>query len=302
MLKKLSLACLTLLLMLGGAKTSLSETVIEKVARTGVLTVGSRLDLIPYSYINDKEELDGYSLTVVNLIREEIEKQLGKPIKIEIIEAKGVTERIPKLVMGEIDISCDTVFTWERDKFVDFSVSYGISGVRLLVPKNSSLGSAESLEGKRIAIIPQTIIEDTIKLVQPKATLVTVKSFDEGVQALKAEKVDAIAGDTVILDGERQRLGSEGYKLVPQDPYARYGIACMVPEDNSTFLNLVNYSIAKFMQGYLIGDQKYQEMVNRWIGPEGIVNIVKPDAVKEFFEYTIMTREQIPLSGESTKQ
>lgn len=302
MLKKLSLACLTLLLVLGGAKTSLSETVIEKVARTGVLTAGSRLNLIPYSYFNDKEELDGYSLAVLNLIREDLEKQLGKPIKLEIIEAQDISERIPKLMSGDIDISCDTVFTWERDKFVDFSLSYGVSGVRLLVPKNSTLGTPESLEGKRVAIIPHTVIGDTIKLVQPKATLIPVNNFTEGIEALKAGKVDAIAGDSIILDGERQRLKSDNYQLVPEDPYARYGIACMVPEGNSTFLNLVNYSIAKLMQGYLIGDPKYQEIINRWIGPEGVVTIVKPEAIKDFFEYTIITREQVPLSPETNQK
>ncbi len=302
MLKKFSLTLISLLLVLIAAKTSKAETVIEKVARTGVLTVGSRIDLIPYSYIDDQGNLDGYSLQVLNLIREEIETQLDKPVKLQIIEAEGVTERIPKLITGEIDISCDTVFTWGRDKFVDFSVSYSVSGIRLLVPKNSSLGSGESLENKRIGIIPHTITEDTIKLVQPKANLVAMKGINEAIEALKAGQVDAIAGDSLILEGERQRLDGDDYKLVPKDPYARYGVACMVPENNSTFLNLVNYSIVKLMQGYLVGEKEYQEMVNRWIGPEGIVQITNVDLIKDFFNYTIMSREQIPLSQESANQ
>ena len=150
MLKKLSLTLLSIFLMVLGIKPAIAETVMEKVARTGILTLGTSFDLVPYSYVNDKEELDGYSLNIVNLIREDLQEYLGKEITLQVVETNDVTEGISKLITGEIDIACATVFTWERDKFVDFSLSYGISGIKLLVPKDSSLGSESSLAGKRV--------------------------------------------------------------------------------------------------------------------------------------------------------
>ena len=127
MFKKLSIPLLSLLLILAGTKTTLAETVMEKVARTGVLTLGVNSDLVPYSYVNDKGELDGYTMSIVDLVRQRLEKELGKPVKLETVEAKTLEERIPKLLTGEIDIACDTAFTWARDKYVDFSVSYSIT-------------------------------------------------------------------------------------------------------------------------------------------------------------------------------
>lgn len=296
MFKKLSITLLSLLLVLGGTKATLAETVLEKVARTGVLTLGSDLDLVPYAYVNDKGELDGYTLNIVNLIRQEVEQQVGRPVALEIVEAKGITERITKLLTGEIDLACDTAFTWTRDQYIDFSISYGIAGIKLLVPKNSNLGAPDSLIDKRIGLVPKTVSEKAIKLAQPKANLVNFETLEAALTALKEGKVDAVAGDNIILDGLRQKVGLLDTKLVPQTSYANYGVACMVSQNNPGFLRLANYSIVKFMEGYLSQDKTSSAIVDRWLGPNGITT-VDPEAVRAFFNYTVMSHEQIPLTN-----
>jgi polar amino acid transport system substrate-binding protein len=266
---------------------------MEKVARTGVLTLGINSELIPYSYVNDKGELDGYSMSIVNLVRQQLEKELGKPVTLETVEAKTIADRIPKLLTGEIDITCDTAFTWARDKYVDFSVSYSITGIRLLVPKNSNLETPESLIDKRIAVIPNTVSEKAIKLAQPKATLVPVENLEAGLIALKEGKVDGVAGDSILLDGARQKAGLLDTKLVPNAPFASYGIACMIGQHDPTFLRLVNYSIVGFMENYLTKEKTASGIVDRWLGPNGIT-IVDPEVIRNFFNYTVITHEQIP--------
>lgn len=295
MFKKLSIPLLSLLLILTGTKATLAETVMEKVARTGVLTLGINSELIPYSYVNDKGELDGYSMSIVNLVRQQLEKELGKPVTLETVEAKTLADRIPKLLTGEIDITCDTAFTWTRDKYVDFSVSYSITGIRLLVPKNSNLETPESLIDKRIAVIPNTVSEKAIKLAQPKAKLVPVENLEAGLIALKEGKVDGVAGDSILLDGARQKAGLLDTKLVPQTPFASYGVACMIGQHDPTFLRLVNYSIVGFMENYLAQEKTASSIVDRWLGPNGIT-IVDPDVIRSFFNYTVITHEQIPPS------
>ena len=293
MFKKLSIPLLSLLLILTGTKATLAETVMEKVARTGVLTLGINSELIPYSYVNDKGELDGYSMSIVNLVRQQLEKELGKPVTLETVEAKTIADRIPKLLTGEIDITCDTAFTWARDKYIDFSVSYSITGIRLLVPKNSNLDAPESLIDKRIAVIPNTVSEKAIKLAQPKAKLVPVENLEAGLIALKEGKVDGVAGDSILLDGARQKAGLLDTKLVPQTPFASYGVACMIGQHDPTFLRLVNFSIVGFMENYLAQEKIASGIVDRWLGPNGIT-IVDPDVIRSFFNYTVITHEQIP--------
>ena len=293
---------LGLILMLLSPRSSLAETVIEKVARTGVLTVGTRIDVIPYAYVNDQQQLVGYSVDMVNLIKEELERQLEREVTLQTVVEEKFADRIPQIVNGKVDLACTTAFTWERDKFVDFSVSYGISGVRLLTKQDSAIDdSPESLVDQRIGIAPNTISESTMKSIQPQTTLVPIEDVDQGFEALQSGEIDAIAGDTVILAGVVQRDNPEDYQLRPIQPYARYGIACMVPENDSSFRDLVNYSLVKFMQGFVNNEDLATEVVYRWFGrQEGVVEI-PPELIRDFFKNIVISHEQILLENGEAK-
>jgi len=295
MYKKWSMAVIGVILAMAFPGAAYSETVMEKVARTQVLTVGTRTDLIPYAYINEKQELVGYSIDILKLIQAQLSQELNKEIVIQVVKV-DVNNRIPKIISGEVDIVCeDANFTWERDRVIDFSVSYAVSGIKLLVKTGSNLDSPESLAGKRIGVIPNTTPAQAIKLIQPQAILVPLQNPQATFADLNGGKLDAVAGDFIVLEGVRQiQQNPEAYEIVPEKPYARYGVACMVPENNSTFLNLVNFSIVKLMQGYVVNDPQSVEMINRWFGAEGLVPIA-PDVVRDFFKSIIITKEQIPL-------
>ena len=275
------------------ASASLAETVVEKVARTGFLTVGTRFDAIPYSYINDKGELVGYSMDVLERIRKRLETRLGRPVTLQMIEANQPREKINLIRSGDIDIACSTAFTWERAKVVDFSISYSISGIRILAKKGSNLSTPQSLIGKRIALVPTSAAVDVIKLVQPQATIVTTYStIEEAIEALKTGKIDAIAGDSISLAGTILRDNPKIYEIVPEEALANFGIACMVPEDNSTFLDDVNYAIVKMMQDYITNDTATVSQIDRWFGSQGLVPI-PPELLKGFFAFKVIEHAQI---------
>ena len=293
MKKILQLVGLGCLLPMFLASASLAETVVEKVARTGFLTVGTRFDAIPYSYINDKGELVGYSMDVLERIRKRLETRLGRPVTLQMIEANQPGEKINLIRSGEIDIACSTAFTWERAKVVDFSISYSISGIRILAKKGSNLSTPQSLIGKRIALVPTSAAVDVIKLVQPQATIVTTYStVEEAIEALKTGKIDAIAGDSISLAGTILRDNPKIYEIVPEEALANFGIACMVPENNSTFLDDVNYAIVKMMQDYITNDTATVSQIERWFGSQGMVPI-PPELLKGFFAFKVIEHAQI---------
>ncbi len=293
MKKILQLVGLGCLLPMFLASASLAETVVEKVARTGFLTVGTRFDAIPYSYIDDKGELVGYSMDVLERIRKRLETRLGRPVTLQMVEANQPGEKINLIRSGEIDIACSTAFTWERAKVVDFSISYSISGIRILAKKGSNLSTPQSLIGKRIALVPTSAAVDVIKLVQPQATIVTTYStIEEAIEALKTGKIDAIAGDSISLAGTMLRDNPKIYEIVPEEALANFGIACMVPENNSTFLDDVNYAIVKMMQDYITNDTATVSQIDRWFGSQGMVPI-PPELLKGFFAFKVIEHAQI---------
>jgi polar amino acid transport system substrate-binding protein len=274
-----------------------AETVMEKVARTGVLTAGTSRDALPFAYSDSQGKLTGYSVDMLGLIQQQLEKESGKKIKLKLV-AVTPSERIPKIINREVDIVCDaSSFTWERDKKVDFSISYGVTGTQILIKKNSNLGSPESLINKRVGVLAGTTNEQVIKQIQPQAKLVYLRTRPEGFVALEQGKVDAFASDSILLEGWLQTAkNQDSFAIVPPRPYSREGIACMVPENNSKFLNSVNYSLVKFMQGFVNNNPKYVAIFDHWFGYQGVVYLNRDlrDLAVETMQLMIEFHEAIP--------
>nr|WP_242039585.1 amino acid ABC transporter substrate-binding protein [Anabaena sphaerica] len=274
-----------------------AETVMQKVARTGVLTAGTSRDALPFAYADSQGKFTGYSVDMLTLIQKQLEKELGKKIKLKLV---GVTpaERISKIINREVDIVCDaSSFTWQRDKKVDFSVSYGVTGTQILIKKDSNLGSPESLIDKRVGVMAGTTNEQAIKHIQPQAKLVYLKTRPEGFAALEEGKIDAFASDSILLEGWLQTAkNQDSFAIVPPRPYSREGIACMVPENNSKFLDSVNYSLVKFMQGLVNDNPKYVAIFDRWFGFQGAVYLNQDlrDLAVETMQLMIEFHEEIP--------
>ncbi|MBW4465555.1 MAG: extracellular substrate binding-like orphan protein GrrP [Pegethrix bostrychoides GSE-TBD4-15B] len=299
-MNKLSIALLGCLLALTSPGVAKAETVMEKAARTGYLNAGFHFDTIPYTYVDGNQELVGYSVDTIDLIKAALEKELGKPIElltqpITFAAEDGNSDVITQIQNHNIDIACDVGFSWERARFVDFSVSNSISGLKLLVQQDSNLSSPESLAGKRIAVAPGSPAEAIMQHIQPQAVLVTsgYSTVQETIAALEQGQVDAIAGDALILDGTRQaQPNPDDLKLVPDSPYARYGVGCVVPQNNSSFLRLVNQTIIGTMQGYLSGESQSVEMIERWFGADGLTPVA-PDLIRSFFAFQVQTHAQV---------
>lgn len=298
--KKLAIALLGLCFAISLQPPSWAETVLEKVTRTGVLTAGTATDAIPFAYDDDKGGLVGYSVDMLNLIKTQVESRVGKPVQLEFVEVTPET-RIPQIMNRQVDIVCESVsFTWNREQFVDFSTSYGVTGTKLIVKRGTIAGTPESLVGKKIGVIPQTTNQQVMKLVQPQATLVTFNNVAEGFAALQQGKIDAFAWDGLLLDGFRQTIAKpDAYQVVPSQPFNREGLACMVPQNDSNFRNLVDFSLVKFIQGVSTGDPQAVAIFDRWFGTAGMVPMER-NQVNQFFQFVLDTHEQISTAKPSS--
>lgn len=262
------------LLFYATATPAVAETVIEKIVRTGKLTAGTSKDALPFAFRNERGELVGYSVDILELITARLEEEYDRDIELELV-ALQPKERIPQLVNGEVDIVCDaSSFTWRRDRLVDFSFSYSSTGTRLLTTRDNDFWDADSLVGQRIGVLPKTTNERTIKRVQPLAEIVRLKDRAAGFAALDKGEIDAFASDSILLESWlRNTSNPEDFHIVGD--YSREGIACMVPENNSQFLNTVNYTLIEFMQGFLAGKPEYVTIFEQWFGPQGALPLTQ---------------------------
>jgi polar amino acid transport system substrate-binding protein len=234
----------------------------------------------------------GYSLDVGRLIAAEVSRYLGKPVELEYRSENDAGSLFSKIRQGEVDLACGTQFTWEREMFSDFTIPYALSGIRVLARQGSLDGSPDSLRGRRIGVLAGSLGDTTIAKLQPQARRVPFTSVDDGIAALVAGRVDAVAGDSLILAGTVQRHGRSGYALVPEKPYTRFAVGCLLPEGDGTFRNLANLAIARLLQGYVAGESAATELVGRWVGPRGIVEI-PAEMVRAYFEVVLLNHEPI---------
>jgi len=118
MKRTLAVMTMTVALTLTSNHSSLAGAIFDRIQKTGVITAGARKDAIPFGFVNSQGKWVGYSLDMLELIRKETERKLGKPIKLKIVEITP-QNRFEKLKTGVIDIECgSTTFTWKRENEV----------------------------------------------------------------------------------------------------------------------------------------------------------------------------------------
>ena len=116
------------------------EGTLDKIKRTGVLTIGTRTGSPPFAFINKSNEWVGFSIDLVEqLVKPAVEKEVGKAIKVEKKESTPPT-RIPLLASNAVDLIAGTMTdTPQRRESVDFSLTFFYTGAQFLVKKGSAL-------------------------------------------------------------------------------------------------------------------------------------------------------------------
>jgi ABC-type amino acid transport substrate-binding protein len=214
----------------GGAwdETGLSGT-LAKVSRTGIVTLGYREGLAPFSFLDRSGRPIGYSIDLCNAIVEEIGRALGRDeLKVEYQKVTSET-RLPAVIDGKIDLECgSTTANLQRAKTVSFSPLIFVAGTKILVKKGTPWTDFQDLKGKTIAVTADTTNIAAIKKLDDKfnlgVKLIEAPTHDQSYQLLVDGKVDGFATDDVLLAGllaqhhSRDKFAIVG-ELLSYEPY-----------------------------------------------------------------------------------
>src|SRR5262245_64810098 len=150
-MKRLLVLVLTLAVGLA-AVPALAEDTLDKIKGSGVLTIGTRTGSPPFAYVNKNNEWVGFSIDLVEmLVKPEVEKAVGRPVKVEKKESTPPT-RIPLLTSNAVDLIAGTMTdTPQRRESVDFSLTFFYTGAQFMVKRGSPIKGVNDISGKRIA-------------------------------------------------------------------------------------------------------------------------------------------------------
>src|SRR6266481_3456638 len=264
-------------LALGGPVAAQQDT-LERIKSTGVLTIGTRTGSPPFAYINKNNEWVGFSIDLVDvLIKPEIEKAVGKSIKIEKKESAPAT-RIPLLTSNSVDLIAETMTdTPQRRQSVDFSLTFFYTGAQFLVKKGSPIKGIQSIAGKRIASQQGSTNAKIIREKYPQAQLREFPDQPAAFQALAQGQVDAYTNDGIQLAGLKAKAPNPSDWEVVGDFYSEEPYGMAMRKGDAKFKAVVDAGLRK---GFESG--KYFEVYDKWFGPKGEVPYPMTPQVKAY--------------------
>ena len=107
---------------------------LAKIKKTGTITLGVRDGSIPFSFLDDKQQYQGYSIDLCLKVVDALKKQLGLAELKVAMNPVTSANRIPLMANGTIDLECgSTTNNLERQQQVAFAPTMFVIANRLLV-------------------------------------------------------------------------------------------------------------------------------------------------------------------------
>ena len=177
---------------------------LKKIKDSNTISLGVRETSLPFSYLDEKQNIVGYSIDLCNKIVDVIKVELNLP-NLQVKQTPVISQtRVPLVANGTIDLECgSTTNTFTRQKQVEFSHVTFIGGTRLLVKANAGIKEVEDLKGKTVSVSQGTTNERAIKAISDQKQLgiriLNVKDHGEGFLAVETGRVQANVSDDIQL-------------------------------------------------------------------------------------------------------
>lgn len=252
--------------LLGQAQAA--DSALNKIKTTKTVAVAYRSDAAPFSFVDESKQPTGFSIELCRRVVASLAQQLGVDMQIQWVPVT-VQDRIDAVEKRKADMECgSTSVTLARSKRVNFSSYIFVDGTSMLIRTAANIRQLVDLGGKKIGAIPGTTNEkalnDALKRQVINATIVPVKTRDEGLALLEAGQLDAFVSDrTLLLAMAPKAKDPQAISLLLDDlsfePYA-----IMLPRGDDDLRLAVNTALAQI---YRSGD--ISAIFNRWFGAMG---------------------------------
>lgn len=172
-----------------------------------VYKVGSSADYPPFEYLDEKNQIVGFEMDLLN----EITKKTGIKFDVANMNFDGL---ISALKTGKIDIAISGMSaTDERRKSVDFTKPYYFSE-NLFIRKKGSDVNKDNLMGKKISAQVGTLQEEAARQITNQS--IPAENVAAAIMSLKADKIDVVLTDSPIgIEYLKQNPDLEEFLRVP---------------------------------------------------------------------------------------
>lgn len=223
----------------GGSENSGSENAnfktVDEIKADGKITIGVFSDKMPFGYVDNSGEYQGYDV----YFAERIAKDLNVELELVPVEAAS---RVEFLQTGKVDIIlANFTVTDERAQQVDFALPYMKVALGVVSPDSAVIGSVEELNGKTLIVVKGTTAETYFTENYPDVKLQKYDEYNEAYSALQDGRGDAFSTDnTEVL---AWAMSNPGFTVGVESLGSIDAIAPAVTKGNETLLTWINDEI-----------------------------------------------------------
>ena len=228
------IAATALLSLSAGCIKDSNKTTIEKVKENGYITMATNAEFEPFEY-KDGTEFLGIDIDISKKIAE----KLGVELKISDVAFSAVLQ---ELANGTCEfVAAGMSYDETRAKNADFSDPYFSASQVILVNSDSSIASADDLNGKKIGVQEGTTGADYCEE-KLEAEVIPFSKHVDAVSDLIAGQIDAVVLDDFPATKFVEKNSDKIKKL--DTPLTEETYSIVVAKDDKEMLELVNEVLA----------------------------------------------------------
>ncbi|MFT5533399.1 MAG: glutamate/aspartate transport system substrate-binding protein [Burkholderiaceae bacterium] len=261
-------------LLIAGSATAADTGTLQKIERSGTIHLGVRDSVIPFSYLDDKQSYQGYSIDLCLKMVDRLRQQPGlSGLKIKMIPVTPAT-RITLIANGTVDMECgSTTNNLERQQQVAFSPTTFVAGSRFLSRTSSNLNTLNDMKGKRfVTLAGSTTIRDLLKVNIDKKldlNILTANNHAEAFLMVDTGRAEAFMTDDILLASLVANARTPADFSISQDSLSVEPYAIMIRRDDPEFKALIDSAIGDLYRSGQISSI-YKKWFQSPIPPKGI--------------------------------
>ena len=271
--------------MVGAVQAQELTGTLKKIKDTGSITLGVRDSSIPFSYLDDKQSYQGYSIDLCMKAVTAIQKQLGlTALNVKMNPVTSAT-RIPLMANGTVDLECgSTTNNLERQKQVAFAPTTFVTANRLLSKKASNINVLADLKGKPIVSTSGTSNLKQLTTLNGEQNLgmniMTAKDHAEAFLMVETGRATAFGMDDILLASLAASSKSPADYTISNEALSIEPYGIMMRRDDPAFKKAVDTAIENVFKSGDI-NKIYAKWFQSPIPPKGInLNIAMSPQLK----------------------
>jgi glutamate/aspartate transport system substrate-binding protein len=228
---------------------------LEKISEYGAIYVGHRESSIPFSYLDADGKVIGYSAELCKHVSDAIKRRLDRP-DLEVVDVPVTSgSRQMMLEAGTVDFECgSTTNSEQRQRYVAFSVTTFVVGVKALVKKESGIRSIRDMKSKTVVTTSGTTSDTYVKAAAVRHGVFlnyrVGRDHADSLNLVLSGQADALVLDDVLIQGLLLNAPeADRYKVVVlEESYASEPYGIMLRRNDPEFKKLVDDTLIGLMK------------------------------------------------------